>query len=192
MGLVVGSTGNILEDTLAKPKLASLENSQNADDIDEKRSRFSRLLFSLTKARTHKKTFSQHLFSIMKFSFVDMMKEVGLGIFLGIVLSALVNTCLPLRIWIKYSLSGLSGYIFSLIVGLTMYTTSIAAVPLADAFMKQGLSQGAGMVFLLAAPLTSYGTMLVLKKEFGTKILLLYLGLIASLSLILGFIFSFF
>jgi len=82
------------------------------------------------------------------------------------------------------------GYLFVLVFGLLMYICSTATVPLVDAFIKQGLSEGAGRVLLLAGPITSYGTILVLKKEFGMKILLIYLGFISLSSLVLGYIFS--
>jgi len=71
-----------------------------------------------------------------------------------------------------------------------MYICSTATVPLVDAFIKQGLNIGAGMVLLLAGPITSYGTIPVLKKEFGLKILSIYLLFISAGSLALGYIFS--
>ena len=59
-------------------------------------------------------------------------------------------------------------------------------VPLAHALIKQGLSSSAGMVLLLIGPITSYATILVLRKEFGTRILLTYLALVVFLSVGLG------
>jgi len=49
---------------------------------------------------------------------------------------------------------------------------------------------GAGMVLLIAGPVTSWGTMLVLRKEFGGKTLLTYLILISTMALALGYCFS--
>ncbi|MDP3143560.1 MAG: permease, partial [Candidatus Omnitrophota bacterium] len=89
-----------------------------------------------------------------------------------------------------HNLAGVAGYVFSLIFGLVTYICSTATVPLVDAFIKQGLSVGAGMVLLLVGPITSYGTILVLRKEFGNKILITYLLGISVLSLALGYAFS--
>jgi uncharacterized protein len=94
-------------------------------------------------------------------------------------------------VWIRHNLTGLFGYAFALIFSLVMYICSTATVPLVDAFIRQGLSPGAGMVILLIGPVTSYGTILVLRKEFGMKILLIYLGFISLSSLFLGYIFNF-
>lgn len=127
--------------------------------------------------------------SIFKFAFVDMVKDIGPEMLLGIVLAALVTTIVPVGRLIEEHLAGNWGYIFSLIFGLVMYICSTASVPLVDAFTRQGMNIGAGMVLLLVGPVTSYGTILVLRKEFGIKILLIYLGGLSFLSLILGYIF---
>lgn len=128
--------------------------------------------------------------SVFKFAFLDLVKEIGLETLLGIALAALVTSAVPIKRIINLYLSGSFGYFFSLIFGLIMYICATATVPLVDAFIKQGLSYGAGMVLLLAGPVTSYGTILVLKKKFGTKILLFYLASVSFLSLIFGYLFS--
>jgi uncharacterized membrane protein YraQ (UPF0718 family) len=128
--------------------------------------------------------------SILKFAFVDMPKEIGIELIIGIILAAIVATVLPIGLWIKHNLGGGLGYVFSLVFGLIMYICSTSTVPLVDAFIKQGLSVGAGMTLLLVGPITSYGTILVLKKEFGGKLLAIYLAGISILSLGLGYLFS--
>lgn len=142
------------------------------------------------KCHVHHKGFIQHTKSIFKYAFVDMVKEIGPELLLGLVLAAAVAAFVPIGEWIRHNLLGFAGYAFSLIFGLIMYICSTATVPLVDAFIKQGLSMGAGMVLLLVGPITSYGTILVLRKEFGSKILLVYLSGISLLSLILGYTFS--
>lgn len=139
---------------------------------------------------THKRSFFQRIKAVFKFAFWDMPKEIGLETLLGIVLAAIVATFVPIGLWIRHNLSGFLGYIFAVIFGLVMYICATATVPLVDAFIKQGLSSGAGMTLLLVGPITSYGTILVLKKEFGVKILLVYLLFISVSSLILGYLFS--
>lgn len=143
-----------------------------------------------TTLHTHKRALLQRMKSVFKFAFWDMPKEIGLETLLGVVLAAIVATFVPIGLWIKQNLSGLFGYIFALIFGLVMYICATATVPLVDAFIKQGLSIGAGMTLLLVGPITSYGTILVLKKEFGMKILLVYLTFISISALVLGYLFS--
>jgi len=61
---------------------------------------------------------------------------------------------------------------------------------LVHAFVSQGMNVGAGMVLLLVGPVTSWGTILVLRKQFGAKILLAYLLVISVMALTLGWCFS--
>ncbi|MCG2774754.1 MAG: permease [Desulfobacterales bacterium] len=70
-----------------------------------------------------------------------------------------------------------------------MYICSTASVPLVHTFVAQGMNDGAGMVLLLVGPITSWGTILVIRKEFGGKVLLNYLAVVCSLALILGYFF---
>jgi len=73
---------------------------------------------------------------------------------------------------------------------LIIFAVPTASVPLVDAFVSQGMNIGAGMVLLLVGPVTSWGTILVLRKEFGGKTLLAYLVVIAIMALALGWGFS--
>ncbi len=141
------------------------------------------------KCHVHRKGFFAHVKSILKVVFVDMVKEIGPEILLGIFLAAVVDTFVPIGELIRRYLTGAAGYAFSLIFGLLTYICSTATVPFVDALINQGMNIGAGMVMLLVGPVTSYGTILVLKKEFGIKLLLAYLSGLSVLSLGLGYLF---
>ena len=172
MGMLMGIIGNWLSFTPRK------EGKEICPHCDEE------------TPHTHTRTFLQNMRSVLQFAFWDMPKEIGLEMILGIVLAAIVAAFVPVGLWIRNNLTGALGYAFALVFGLAMYICSTATVPLVDAFIKQGLNSGAGMVLLLAGPITSYGTILVLKKEFGMKILWVYLVFISLASLILGYLFS--
>ncbi|HUV45780.1 MAG TPA: permease, partial [Dehalococcoidia bacterium] len=127
---------------------------------------------------------------VFRYAFVDMVKEIGPELLLGLALAALVAAITPIGKFVGGYLSGGLGYLFSLVFGLLMYICSTASVPLVHAFISQGMNIGAGMVLLLVGPITSWGTILVLRKEFGGKILLAYLMVIAIMALVLGWCFS--
>lgn len=173
MGLIIGGIGNLLK---FKPRIKKGETCPHCAEEMETCICGEGIL--------------AHIKSIFKFAFWDMPREIGLEIFIGIILAASVAAFVPVGRLIKAYLAGGWGYSFSLIFGLIMYICSTATVPLVHAFIKQGMNIGAGMVLLLVGPVTSYGTVLVLRKEFGVKILLVYLGVISIFSLILGYTFS--
>ena len=125
-----------------------------------------------------------------RYAYVDMVKEIGPELLLGLALTALITAIAPVREFVSTHLSGGLGYVFSLGFGLIKHTSSITSVHLVDAFLSQGMNVGAGMVLLLAGPITSWGTILVLRKEFGGRILAIYLTVVCTLSLLLGYCFS--
>jgi len=175
MGMLIGLIGNTLK---FKPKIKKVEICPHCEQEKEENH------FCV------KKTIVQRIVSVSRFAFIEMPKEIGLETLFGLFLAALVSAVVPIGSWIRNYLSGLRGYLFSLIFGLIMYFCATASVPLVHALINQGLEKGAGLVLLLIGPITSYGMILVIRKEFGAKILLVYLGFISLSALILGYIFS--
>ena len=127
---------------------------------------------------------------VFRYAFVDMVKEIGPELLLGLALAALVAAVAPVGEFVGAHFGGGLGYLFSLGFGLIMYICSTASVPLVHAFVSQGMAIGAGMVLLLVGPITSWGTILVMRKEFGGKILAIYLAVVCVMSLALGYCFS--
>ncbi|MEO0097814.1 MAG: permease [candidate division WOR-3 bacterium] len=178
MGIIIGIIGNLLK----------VENEiKDESDICPMCEEASFHLFHMH----HQKGFKKKIISILTYSFIDLPKEIGLELIIGIILAAVVATITPIGLLIKKYLSGPYGYLFAIIFGLLMYICATASVPLVAAFLYQGLNIGAGMVLLLAGPITSYGTILVIRKEFGFKVLIIYLALIIILSLIFGYLFTY-
>ncbi|MBN1869586.1 MAG: permease [Candidatus Omnitrophica bacterium] len=142
------------------------------------------------KSQEHKTSVKQKIKDAVVYAFVTLPKEIGLEIIIGIAIASFIAVFGPIQYLIQKYFSGLMGYLFILIIGLLTYVCSTASVPMADAFIKSGLSQGQALCYLLVGPITSYGTILVIKNEFGYRILCFYLGIISLLSLIYGLMFD--
>lgn len=137
-----------------------------------------------------KSNFSRRIKSVFRFAFIDMPRDIGKETLIGLLLAALVSSAMPVGMLVKNYLAGARGYLFAVVFGLLMYMCATMGVPLVDALIKQGFGVGAGFVLLLIGPITSYGTILVLRKEFGFKVLAVYLALVCSLALILGYVYA--
>lgn len=136
---------------------------------------------------THEKKLKDRIVSALKYAYIELPKEIGLELIIGILLAAGVATFIPVGRLIKTYLGGWMGYAFSVVFGIVMYICSTATVPLVDSLMRQGMNSGAGMTLLLIGPVTSYGTILVIRKEYGTKVLAIFVILLVFISLLLGF-----
>lgn len=146
--------------------------------------------FEHSELRLTKKSFIYRIVSVLKFAYIQMPKDIGKETLLGLALAASVGSIMPIGYLVKHYLRGGIGYLFALIFGLLMYICATMGVPLVDALIKQGMDKGAGFVLLLVGPITSYGTMLVLRKEFGMRVLLIYLALVCIPALLLGYLYS--
>ena len=135
---------------------------------------------------SHGKKFKSRIIAALKYAYIELPKEIGLELIIGILLAAGVATFVPLGKIIKAYLGGWIGYVFSIIFGIFMYICSTATVPLVDSLIRQGMNAGAGMTLLLIGPVTSYGTILVLRKEYGAKVLTVFLTSLIIISLLLG------
>jgi uncharacterized protein len=138
----------------------------------------------------HDETLMGKIKSVFGYAFIEMPRDMGKEIVFGLVLAALIASMAPLESLIGLYLSGAFGYVFALPFGIVMYICSTATVPLVHAFVSSGMNIGAGMVLLLVGPITSLGTLLVIRKNFGTKILWTYLAVICVTALVLGIVFS--
>lgn len=127
---------------------------------------------------------------VLKFAFIEMPRDIGIELFIGILLAVVVESYVPIGDLINDYLSGNAAYFFSLIVGLFMYFCSTASVPLIHALIGQGMNPGAAFVLLLVGPITSYGTILVFWKEFGVKILFYYILSVCLLAVTFGIIYE--
>jgi uncharacterized membrane protein YraQ (UPF0718 family) len=137
-----------------------------------------------------KASFGRKLLDAFIFAFWKMPKDIGLELLIGILIAAVVASFDPLGNLINRYLGGFWGYPFSLLVGIFVYVCSTASVPLAHALNAQGMNIGAAMLFLIVGPVTSWSTILVVRKYFGGKMLFFYLISLSILSVIAGYIYS--
>ena len=74
-----------------------------------------------------------------------------------------------------------------LLIGIPIYTCASSSTPVAAAFVLKGLNPGAALVFLLAGPATNLGSLTVLLKFLGARVVAIYLGAIVVVTLSAGY-----
>lgn len=136
------------------------------------------------------KTIKERVKCVLTYAFIDMPKEIGLETIIGLALAALVSVSTPIGLLIKTYLSTGYSYIFSVLFGLSVYMCATMSIPFVDALMNQGMNTGAGIAMLIIGPVASYGTILVLARKFGIKILVTFLVSLTFLSVIVGYLYK--
>ena len=120
--------------------------------------------------------------------FIDMVKPL----FIGLLLGALFTTFMPKDYASMLFENQILTYFVILIFAMPLYVCATASLPIAAAFILQGMSGGAAFIFLTAGPATSAITMSVVYKTLGKKSLIVYVSTIAVLSFVFAFIYDFF
>jgi len=74
--------------------------------------------------------------------------------------------------------------------GAIAYFPALVEVPIAENFMKLGMSQGPLMAYMLADPVLSLQGMLIISKMIGKKKMLVYVGSVVVLTVLAGYFYG--
>lgn len=135
-----------------------------------------------------KKRFS--MTGALHYGFVTLFGDIYKALAIGLVLGGLFTTFLPKELIEPLFAHQFLMYLAVLLIAMPLYVCATASLPIAAALMMSGMSGGAAFVFLSAGPATNTVTMGVVAEMFGKKALMLYLGTIAILSVIFGYLFD--
>jgi len=175
-GLLVGLTSEQKTSTPAAQKTSSCcsKNSSCEGDLVEEDS---------CGTLKEKKSLNQGL----RYAFSDLLDDISAWVFAGLLLAGLLVTLVP-----PETLAGLSGGFLSLllmaVIGIPLYICATAATPIAAGLLLTGISPGMALVFLLAGPITSLATLGLLRREFGSFALFIYLGSVLVVTVALGWL----
>jgi len=90
--------------------------------------------------------------------------------------------------WISSAVGGNSLWanLFSSIAGAFMYFATLTEVPILQGLIGSGMGKGPALALLLAGPALSLPNMLVIRSVMGTRKTLVFIGLVITLSTMIG------
>jgi uncharacterized protein len=125
---------------------------------------------------------------ILSYGFLELPQDLAKPFIIGLGAAGLLAAFLPPYFFEEFMGHGLLSMLIMLVVGAPLYICATAAVPLAAAFLAKGLSPGAVLVFLMAAPATNLATMILVWKIMGPRTLLSYILAVAVTALGAGYL----
>ncbi|WP_419766814.1 SO_0444 family Cu/Zn efflux transporter [Arcobacter sp.] len=134
-------------------------------------------------------------FSVKKafsYGYGTLFSDMAKSLLIGLILGALFTTFIPQEYAKLLFDNQILTYFVILLFAIPLYTCATASLPIAAALMLQGMSAGAVFIFLTAGPATSAVTMSIVYKMLGRRSLIIYVSVIAILSLVFGFAFDFY
>ncbi len=126
------------------------------------------------------------------YAYGDLLKDIGGWLLLGVLIAGVVSTLIPDEFFTRWFANQNASLLVMLLVSIPLYMCASASTPVAAALILKGLSPGAALVFLLAGPATNAATLTVVAKFWGRQATAVYLAVIASCSLALGWLVNLF
>ena len=123
---------------------------------------------------------------VCRYAFGDLLDETGHWLALGIALSAVVSAAVPMALVQGYLGSGITSLLAMVVLGVPIYTCASSSTPVAATLVLKGLSPGAALVFLLTGPATNLGSLVVLLRFLGRKVVAVYLGITIAIAVSAG------
>lgn len=125
---------------------------------------------------------------MLRYGFVTLPWDIGRSMLLGILLSAFLSAIIPDNYFADKLHPGLTSMLVMMVVGIPLYVCSSGSVPIALALVRMGVSPGAALVFLITGPATNAATVVTVWKILGRAATAVYLGTIAAVALLAGWV----
>jgi uncharacterized membrane protein YraQ (UPF0718 family) len=121
----------------------------------------------------------------------DFTKMLLPVLFVGVFVAGFIMPFLPQEFIEKIvGSNSVFGNLIASIFGAFMYFSTLTEIPILQALIAKGMSQGPALALLLAGPSLSLPNMLVIRKVLGTKKTITYVSLVIFYSTIAGLIFG--
>lgn len=136
--------------------------------------------------------FGAKLNEAARYSLFELLGAIDLWIIMGVLASALISVLIPAGSLADVSwLKGIGGMLTVLAIAMPMYVCTTGSVPIAASLIAAGMPMGSALVFLMAGPATNVATMGAVYRSLGARVLAVYLGVVAVMSVLLGWLFDF-
>jgi len=123
----------------------------------------------------------------MKFTFVDLIRDISLWLMIGLGIAAMVKTYVPTEFLTQWG-NGFMAFVVMALIGVPMYICALASTPIAAGLLFSGVSPGATLVFMLVGPATNIATIGLVRNELGNRALAAYLGSVIGVGFAFGYL----
>jgi uncharacterized membrane protein YraQ (UPF0718 family) len=123
----------------------------------------------------------------MKFTFVDLIRDISLWLMIGLGIAAMVKTYVPTEFLTQWG-DGFMAFVVMALIGVPMYICALASTPIAAGLLFSGVSPGATLVFMLVGPATNIATIGLVRNELGSRALAAYLGSVVGVGFGFGYL----
>ncbi len=131
-------------------------------------------------------TFLSKMKEALTYAYVDMMKDIGKWLTIGLLVAGLLTVYVPTQYFALFQGNTLASMLLVLCIAMPMYLCATGSIPIAVALMMKGLTPGAALVMLMAGPACNLASMLVIQRNLGLRTMLVYLFSIVAGAILFG------
>jgi uncharacterized membrane protein YraQ (UPF0718 family) len=142
---------------------------------------------STEKTDIYQPTAVDKLIEGLRFTYIDLVKDIALWLVIGLGFAALIKTYVPNEFLLQWG-DGFMAFVVMALVGVPMYICATASTPIAAGLLFSGVSPGATLVFMLVGPATNIATMGLVKTELGNRTLAIYLASVVGIGFAFGYL----
>lgn len=124
---------------------------------------------------------------VLRYAFVEMLDDLAVSLLIGTLISGAIAVLVPAELFESPIAHGFTGMLLMLAIGIPTYVCAAASTPIAATLILKGMDPSAAFVFLLASPATNLGSLFVLSRELGARVVLVHVAALAAVTLALGF-----
>lgn len=128
------------------------------------------------------------ILEVFRYAFIDMFQNIGLRLFIGLLIAALINIAIPEEFFLRFGNYPFLQMLIILLIAIPMYVCSTGSIPIAAALIAKGLTPGAALVMLMAGPAVNMASILVIRKSIGKKFCWIYILTIVVGAMFFGFL----
>lgn len=129
--------------------------------------------------------------SFAKDQVLEIVRKVWLYVLIGVGIGAVIHNWIPEEI-ISAVLGQDKWYsvLIATLVGVPMYADIFGTLPIAEALVTKGAGLGTVLAFMMAVTALSLPSLIMLKKVVKTKLLVIFMGIVTTGILIIGYTFN--
>ncbi|HEY3295121.1 MAG TPA: SO_0444 family Cu/Zn efflux transporter [bacterium] len=134
------------------------------------------------------RSIGQRLAGGMNFAFRELLGDIALWLVVGLAVAAAMALIVPDDFFARKVQGELPQMLMMIALSVPLYVCSTGSIPIAAVLIAKGISPGAAFVFLMCGPASNAGTLVIIGRVMGGRVLSLYLGSITITAVAMGFI----
>lgn len=121
----------------------------------------------------------------------EIFGKVWLWILLGIAVGALIHGYVPQDLMVRIMGAGTWWSVpAAVVMGIPMYTNAAGVIPIVEALLGKGAALGTVLAFMMSVIALSLPEMIILRQVLTLRLIAVFIGVVASGILAVGFLFN--